>query len=1132
MLRHLHRLAGAPEEDDLTDGQLLERFRTDRDEAAFTALVRRHGPMVLAACRRLLPRAHDAEDAFQAAFFILARKAGSIRSGESVAGYLYGVACRVALRARGREARRRERERRAAAMVREEPVDPLTLQELRAVLDEELGRLPEKYRVPLVLCYLEGQTHEQAARELGCPRTSLSSRVVRARGLLRQRLARRGLVLTAGLLAESLGEASAPAAVPVPLLRAAVRAGALAASGRVGAAGLVSPRAVALARDAVRATGTARLQLLAGVLLGIGLACAGVVLLQQSQAAALPEPAPGTTRPQASGGQAQRTDRLSDALPAGVLARLGTLRLRQGYELRAVTFGPGDRTVLSAGSDRTIHVWDAATGKEVSRLTGHQGRVNALALSPDGKQIASASDDRTVRLWDPATGKEVRRLEGHAGPVVRVAFAPDGTSLASAGADRSVRLWDTGSGRQVGRLTAPGPLVRSLAFSPDGKTLGCGASTSTDNSTQPRIVLWDLASGKELRTLDGYSCHAFTREGQSLVTLAPRHLRLWDTVTWQRRLDLPATVWGKDRATLLSKSVEFDPPVMVAPDRRTVAAVTRESSDQVWACQVVRVWDLQSGKERFTAGRTRYGIDALAFSGDGKTLAVGPANGTLRLFDVATGKERLAMGHGEAVRRVAFTPDGKGIVTGSEDGTSRLWDAATGAERRRFDHNDMVMDSALSPDGRTLVVGCGATANTPLEALFVWDLTTGRSRGRFRLETGHGAPFLRYSAVHAVAFAPDGKTFALAGFDRKVRVWDAASLEERRRFPSGENVFSLCFSPDGRTLAGNGDKGEVILWDWQAGHAVRQLTGHAGSVSAQAFSPDGRLLAAADDRGVRLWETATGRQRLRLTAKLGSPRAFAFDRSAFVAFSPAGRWLATGGDGSRFVTIWDAATGREAHRWSAHERGVVAAAFAPDGRRLATASDDTTVLVWDLSGRLKTAADRLPEAGREGLWAALAEEDAARAQRAMGQLAAAGDGGVTFLGERLKPATWDAGQAGRAQQLIADLDSDTFAVREKATQALRELGGLAEPALREALQGVPKPEVRRRAGAVLDGLKNGSLTAAQLREVRAVEVLERVGTPEARRLLEALAQGAAAARLTREAQASLARLAKRPPAER
>jgi RNA polymerase sigma factor (sigma-70 family) len=251
VLRHLHQVIGAETAKELTDSELLERFTARREEAAFAALVQRHGPMVLGVCRRVLHHADLVEDAFQATFLVLVRSAASIRKQASVGSWLYGVAHRVAVKAKARAAKRRARERRSVAMPRPEPLDEMTWHELRAVLDEELTRLPEKYRAAVVLCYLEGRSQEQAARQLGCPRSSLSSRLGRARTLLRQRLTRRGLALSAGFLAAGLS-ARATAAVPALWLVNTVRAAALAQTGKA-LAGVVSPHAVALAEGVIKA---------------------------------------------------------------------------------------------------------------------------------------------------------------------------------------------------------------------------------------------------------------------------------------------------------------------------------------------------------------------------------------------------------------------------------------------------------------------------------------------------------------------------------------------------------------------------------------------------------------------------------------------------------------------------------------------------------------------------------------------------------------------------------------------------------------------------------------------------------------------------------------------------------------
>jgi RNA polymerase sigma factor (sigma-70 family) len=290
VLRLVRKLVDDREARDLTDGELLERFRKGREEAAFAILVQRHGPRVLGVCRHVLGNAHDAEDAFQATFLVLARNAGAIRRGASVANWLHGVARRVAHKARARAERRRAHERRAPPMSNPDPGDPLTWQELCSAIDEETARLPEAYRAALVLCSMEGKTQEEAARQLGCPKSTLGSRLERARHLLREALARRGLELSSGALAAVLAERSASAAVPALLLLATVRA-----AGRALAAGGVTANVLALAEGAAPAAAGARWKIMAAVLLA-GALLTGAAL----GAAALAEGEPGLA-PEAGG---------------------------------------------------------------------------------------------------------------------------------------------------------------------------------------------------------------------------------------------------------------------------------------------------------------------------------------------------------------------------------------------------------------------------------------------------------------------------------------------------------------------------------------------------------------------------------------------------------------------------------------------------------------------------------------------------------------------------------------------------------------------------------------------------------------------------------------------------------------
>lgn len=261
-----------------TDAELLERFVALQEESAFAALVQRHGPMVLGVCRHLLPNSHDVEDAFQAVFLVLVSKAASIRRRTLLAGWLYRVAYRVAMRARVQSARRRGREVRGVEMITAqadaEGIDP----ELRPVLHEELNRLPEKYRSPIVLCYLQGKTHEEAARQLAWPIGTVKGRLARARELLRSRLTRRGLTLSTTAVAALLTPSLGAAAVPASLLNSTIKAALLIAAGQATITGLVSMQSASLFRGVLRTMFLTKLTTASAVLLGIAAIGASAVL--------------------------------------------------------------------------------------------------------------------------------------------------------------------------------------------------------------------------------------------------------------------------------------------------------------------------------------------------------------------------------------------------------------------------------------------------------------------------------------------------------------------------------------------------------------------------------------------------------------------------------------------------------------------------------------------------------------------------------------------------------------------------------------------------------------------------------------------------------------------------------------
>jgi RNA polymerase sigma factor (sigma-70 family) len=363
----------------IPDGQLLERFvdRHDGGEAAFEALVARHGPMVLGVCRQILPSPHDADDAFQATFLVLVRRASAIRKRESLGPWLHGVARRIALRSKTNAARRRQREGEQRFRI----VGGFgSSQELAGSLHDEIDRLPEKYRSPIVLCDLEGHTHAEAAERLKWPIGTVSGRLSRARDLLRGRIARRGLALSTASLASMVLNKSARAAVPSGLVRSTARA----ASSALTSMSVGSIKLLLLAPIAASLLVTAgALGLFAGETRGPK---SSTAIVPQQHLIASSSHELTTTEPRTR--RAPEAKSPPDPIEITSLAR------------------SADGRLLAAGCrNAMITVWDLDTGLETATLTGHSAPIYSLAFLGSGRTLASSADDHLVTLWDVSTGQ-------------------------------------------------------------------------------------------------------------------------------------------------------------------------------------------------------------------------------------------------------------------------------------------------------------------------------------------------------------------------------------------------------------------------------------------------------------------------------------------------------------------------------------------------------------------------------------------------------------------------------------------------------------------------------------------------------------------------------------------------------
>jgi RNA polymerase sigma factor (sigma-70 family) len=1118
--------AVSPADADALDAQLLQRYLATCDESAFAALVCRHGPLVLGVARRVLGRLQDAEDVFQASFLLLARKAGTIRKRESVACWLHGVAYRLAVKARGRDVRRREHEKEAALM-RTETVPAEAWQSFNEALDAALQALPPHYRSVLLLCYAEGQTQEDAARQLGLPLGTVRSRLARGRELLRKRLAARGVSISTPALAVLGAGATAHAAVGANLLNRTVRAGLAYATGQE-AAGLVSAHAAELLKSGLTAAGIANVR--AGLVLLLTLA----VVATSAAFRPLPEATVEETSPiagraegtrEAAAASQQRQDLSGDPLPDRAIARLGTLRYRPGFFISSLVFASGDRALTVYTDDGRVVTMDAATGRLTRSFGSRELQAGRRAcLSADGRWavFAERSADGLIRdvalcLCDCATGKRVRRF-GRA-PYHVAHFAPDGTTLAVARMDGLVEIWNPHEGRLLrswkvddpsrmydlfiaARFTAHG---KKLITTHRGKTMRCwDAQTLTrlwEIDNVGVMTAWAVSPKGTLVAADGSN---YDRQRQPAGNTVESRIRLLDVAT------------GKDVRALMAhttKSVLGIPPWFMS------AAFSADGKllATTGADRLVRLWDTATGKEMRSWPFKPNFPGAIGFAHDGKTLAVADAGETIRLLDVASGAEaEQPSGNRTSAVRAFFAPDGRTAVTADiTDATLHWWDPQRGKLLRKQQWPALeVAISAVASDCRTLF---SWGSDQPVRT---WDLASGKETRRWPANFGLSYP-------SALVPSPDNKTLALLYQQPVIVLADAVTGKELRRlqahtpYPSG-----AAFLPEGRFLTWGPDA-RVRVWDLATG---REAVGFTfadrsappamrapgviqvpGVYFGVAVSPDGRLAAISQHGTVVLHELSGGRQ-LRTVSMAGSP-----------VFSPDGRTLAGGDTKTGTIQLVEVATGGERLRLTGHRGGVRGVAFSPDGRRLISTGDDTTALVWDLEGRHDARPPALTRGELNTCWADLAG-DAGRAWAAMRKLGARPDLAVPFLRDRLRPVV--AAEKEKVTRLLADLDSDQFAVRERAAAELEKLGETAAAWCRGRLDKASSAETRRRLTAILDRVarEQWDLSPERLRALRAVEVLECLGTPDAGQVLAALARGASGARLTWEAAQSRRRI--------
>jgi WD40 repeat protein len=863
-----------------------------------------------------------------------------------------------------------------------------------------------------------------------------------------------------------------------------------------------------------------RPQTVLALFVALGIVCAGIADLTIGRSWAQE---PDQPHPQGNDGK-RLVDHYGDPLPRGAIQRLGTVRLRQPDSsfLSAVAFSHDGKILASAGQEREwqgqvrklpyrIRLWDVATGKELCRMGGHQTQARQLCFSPDDKHLYSTNHD-TINIYDVATGAQSYRRKRRES----LAFSGNGSIAAHVVEEGStVYLKGPISGKTLRKFDLPSGPVRTMAISKDASTFAACSGLS--------LYVWDIRTGRESRALrpldqDLYPAIALSDDGSVLAMLGNDGvIQSWRVSDGQKRKDIQAG----------EHSLAF---IAFSPNGLLLASASYHKG--------VVLWDVVKGKELRTFPTSN--PEGLAFSPDGQVLAV--AGRTLRLWDVATGAERLPFpAHRDVVESIGYSADGSLLASGSRDGAIRLWDAKSGSHLRLFQQMPCgICSIAFHPNGRTL----GATCDD--NSIRLWDVATAREFPRFeipddkehdswmtpdgsvRSEPAPGLATTKWRGfkdrLSAITFSPDGLTLLSGGQNGTIRLWESATARQRLLLRSAEypNAESCgAFAPDGATFAMIDKRGEVVLRKTADGRPLRRFKAAENKpIELVAFSPDGQTIAATGRHGaVYVWDVESGSELSRFYVDR-PPSDFFFSGSR-VAFSPDGRILATG-TLSLPVMLWEVLTGEfiGSFEYGRDERNheTRALAFSPDGRQLASAGKgDFSIMIWDVTGlRTKGTA---PAGDLSTSWERLADS-AEESHPAIWQMVAAGDTAVRFLSARLRPVT--EMDAKLVTKSVSELDSDRFSIREEAMRAIAGYQDQAVVALRQALAGRPSLEARRRLERLLE--RTEPTYRDRRRELRALAVLEYVGSPLAREVLRTLATGAPDARLTKEVQRAAERL--------
>jgi WD40 repeat protein len=810
-----------------------------------------------------------------------------------------------------------------------------------------------------------------------------------------------------------------------------------------------------------------------------------------------------------------RLDAVGDPLPAQALHRFGTSRFCTQTEVSSLALSHDGKLLAAADREGRVYLWDADTGKERFITGADSGK--RVVLSPDGQWIALGQE----------APFEVRNLKKDGPPYLPIGngarafiFTPDSKSVVMAFAEEAgIAIYEIESGKEVRRFTGLEGMIGAIAISPDGKLLAAAAPVpmgeEKEEPTKVKIVVWNAISGEKQKEWEHAAKQVkqltFLPDNKTLIGNFTTRLDAWDATTGVR---------NKTIKHIVGSAFALD-----------AACKTLATTDGP------KVLDFATGAEKHDFDLT-FVVRHIAISGDGKHMVASPARFSsasprLLIWDLTTDKPRtVPEEHRHFVDAVTFSHDGTMIATASHaEGMARVWDARSSKLLHALNIDSLAARKSGGPRNRRTLVDALAFSATARE-LFVagqrWDLKSGKP---VPLMADDDFLFEQTNSLRAV-MAPDGKLAASFLNDHSIQFWDPATAKVIKTIEpamdSRGSWTSLAFSPNGK-LAATGKliprkamddetpyEETVYVWEIATGRLLKKFRASPGLVTRLMFSPDGETLAIISlPTKLELWHLPTGRLLREMTLVEGDdlPRGFSMPT---VAFAPHGQWLAfTYQPGE--VLLLETQTAKEILTLRGHRGYVTSVAFSPDNRRLLTGGRDTTALMWSVLPE----SPALPAAWKdsEKLWLDLGGAPD-RAYRIAWALMANPERAVEVLKKRLLP---DQGASDKEiNELIKNLASPKFAQRDPALKRLKEIGTRALPLLEQAHKNSPNLETTRRIEELLRTVET-ALTPEALRDLRGLQILEMIGTPEARALLTEITRGDPGAAKTKLAQAALER---------